>query len=115
MLGGGTLAFGSRSRQPRRRGCFACGRRVPAPEAWVASPSSDLMVAIQVEGVSKRFRLHRGRRYFTVKDLFVRGLIGGWRWMDGDEHWALPEGSFEVPQGKMVGIIGSTRSGTSPP
>src|SRR3989304_6870194 len=28
---GGTLAFGSRSPQPRRRGCFACGRGAGPP------------------------------------------------------------------------------------
>ena len=71
------------------------------------------MVAIQVQEVSKRFRLHRGRRYLTVKDLFVRSFRGGWRLGAGDEHWALRGVNLEVPQGKTLGIIGSNGSGKS--
>ena len=71
------------------------------------------MVAIQVQGVSKRFRLHRGRRYLTVKDLFVRGFMSGWRSAEGNEHWALREVSLEIPQGKTMGIIGANGSGKS--
>ncbi len=71
------------------------------------------MVAIQAQGVSKRFRLHRGRRYLTVKDLFVRSLSARWGWPEGEELWALQGVSFEIPQGKTVGIIGSNGSGKS--
>ena len=71
------------------------------------------MVAIQVREVSKRFRLHRGRRYLTVKDLFVRGVAGAWRRTEGEELWALQGVSFDIPRGKTVGIIGANGSGKS--
>jgi ABC-type polysaccharide/polyol phosphate transport system ATPase subunit len=75
----------------------------------VAAPSADIAVAVR--GVSKRFRLHRGREVFTVKDLFVRGGRG--RLFAGEELWAVRDVSLELARGRMVGIIGSNGSGKS--
>ncbi len=68
-------------------------------------------IAVAVRGVSKRFRLHRGREVFTVKDLFVRGGRG--RLFGGEELWALRDVSLDLPRGRMVGIVGSNGSGKS--
>jgi len=75
----------------------------------VAEPSPDIAVAVR--GVSKRFRLHRGREVFTVKDLFVRGGRG--RLFSGEELWAVRDVSLELARGRMVGIVGSNGSGKS--
>jgi ABC-type polysaccharide/polyol phosphate transport system ATPase subunit len=75
----------------------------------VAAPSPDIAVAVR--GVSKRFRLHRGREVFTVKDLFVRGGRG--RLFGGEELWAVRDVNLELARGRMVGIIGSNGSGKS--
>ncbi len=75
----------------------------------MAAPSPDIAVAVR--GVSKRFRLHRGREVFTVKDLFVRGGRG--RLFGGEELWAVRDVSLELARGRMVGIIGSNGSGKS--
>ncbi len=67
--------------------------------------------AISIREVSKRFRLHRGRRVFTVKDLFVRGGRAGL--FAGEEMWALRNVNLELAKGRMVGIVGSNGSGKS--
>jgi ABC-type polysaccharide/polyol phosphate transport system ATPase subunit len=67
--------------------------------------------AISIRDVSKRFRLYRGRRVFTVKDLFVRGGRAGL--FAGEEMWALRNVSLELARGRMVGIVGSNGSGKS--
>ena len=67
--------------------------------------------AISIRDVSKRFRLYRGRRVFTVKDLFVRGGRAGL--FSGEELWALRNVSLELARGRMVGIVGSNGSGKS--
>jgi lipopolysaccharide transport system ATP-binding protein len=72
----------------------------------VNSPS-----AVSICGVSKRFRLHKGRQISTVKDLFVRG--GRASLFAGAELWALRDVSLELPSGRMVGVIGSNGSGKS--
>jgi ABC-type polysaccharide/polyol phosphate transport system ATPase subunit len=68
-------------------------------------------VAVAVRGVSKRFRLHRGRQVSTVKDLFLRGGRAGL--FTGEELWALRDVTLELDRGRMVGIVGSNGSGKS--
>jgi ABC-type polysaccharide/polyol phosphate transport system ATPase subunit len=75
----------------------------------VADASRDVAVAVQA--VSKRFRLHRGREVFTVKDLFLRGGRG--RLFAGEELWALRDVTLDLAAGRMVGIVGSNGSGKS--
>ena len=71
--------------------------------------------AISLRDVSKRFRLYRGRQVSTVKDLFVRLLVGqgGPGLFSGEELWALRDVSLELGRGRMVGIVGSNGSGKS--
>jgi ABC-type polysaccharide/polyol phosphate transport system ATPase subunit len=68
-------------------------------------------VAVSICGVSKRFRLHRGREVYTVKDLFVRA--GRARLFGGEDLWALRDVTLEVARGRTIGIIGSNGSGKS--
>jgi ABC-type polysaccharide/polyol phosphate transport system ATPase subunit len=67
--------------------------------------------AVVLRGVSKRFRLFRGRQVSTVKDLFVRGGRAGL--FSGQELWALRDLSLCLGRGRMVGIIGGNGSGKS--
>jgi lipopolysaccharide transport system ATP-binding protein len=72
-------------------------------------------IAISLRGVSKRFRLYRGRQVSTVKDLFVRLFVGQGRTglFSGEEFWALREVTLDLGRGRMVGIVGSNGSGKS--
>jgi len=67
--------------------------------------------AVSIRGVSKRYRLYRGRRVFTVKDFFLRGGARGL--LAGAELWALRDVSLDLPRGRMIGIVGSNGSGKS--
>lgn len=62
--------------------------------------------AIEVSGLSKKFRLATERRD-SLKERFVRGS-GRY-----DEFWALRDVSFEIPRGSTFGLIGHNGSGKS--
>jgi ABC-type polysaccharide/polyol phosphate transport system ATPase subunit len=63
--------------------------------------------AVEVQGVSKRFRLYHERNQ-SLKAAFMRG-----RRAKFDEFWALKDVSLEVPTGKTYGLIGHNGSGKS--
>ena len=63
--------------------------------------------AVEVDGVSKRFRLYKERNQ-SLKAALMRG--GRARY---DEFWALQDVSFEVPEGSTFALIGENGSGKS--
>lgn len=63
--------------------------------------------AVDVESVSKKFRLYHERNQ-SVKSAILRG-----RQSIHEDFWALNEVSFSVPQGSTFGLIGSNGSGKS--
>jgi lipopolysaccharide transport system ATP-binding protein len=78
--------------------------------------------AIRVEGVSKRYRIRhaQARGSHTLRDELMR--LAAWparrllrREPSGsaEDFWALKDVSFEVPEGKVVGIIGRNGAGKS--
>lgn len=72
--------------------------------------------AVEIKDLSKKYRLYSGKKYRTVKDLFVRGIFKrGTKGLSGliDSFWALTDINLDVPEGKMLGIIGSNGSGKS--
>jgi ABC-type polysaccharide/polyol phosphate transport system ATPase subunit len=64
-------------------------------------------VAVQVENVSKRFRLYHERNQ-SLKSAIMRGRVSVHQ-----DFWALKDISFEVPVGSTFGLIGSNGSGKS--
>ena len=70
-----------------------------------------MTAAIQLQGVSKKFILHRERPR-SLQEMFLNllRLRGNGR---REEFWALRDISFTVEQGEMVGLIGPNGSGKS--
>ena len=64
-------------------------------------------VAVEVNDVSKRFRLYHERNQ-SLKSAIMRRRRSVY-----EEFWALKDVSFEVPQGSTFGLIGSNGSGKS--
>jgi ABC-2 type transport system ATP-binding protein len=67
--------------------------------------SSD--VAVDVEDVSKRFRLYT-EKYQSLKERFLHAGRNPYH-----DFWALRNVSFEIPEGQTVGILGRNGSGKS--
>lgn len=65
------------------------------------------MTAVEVDRLSKRFRLYRERN-LSLKSAIMRG-----RASVHDEFLALDDVSFSVPAGSTFGIVGSNGSGKS--
>ncbi len=63
--------------------------------------------AIQIEGVSKRFRLYH-EQYSSLKERVIHfGKI------PYDDFWALKDVSFDIDEGQSIGILGHNGSGKS--
>ncbi|HEY1831215.1 MAG TPA: ATP-binding cassette domain-containing protein, partial [Acidimicrobiales bacterium] len=64
-------------------------------------------VAVDVQGVSKRFRLHH-ERYTSLKERVIHAGRS-----PHEDLWALRDISFDVGEGETVGILGRNGSGKS--
>jgi ABC-2 type transport system ATP-binding protein len=64
------------------------------------------VAAIEVEDVSKRFRIYR-EKPTSLKQRVLAGRIRA------EDFWALRDVSFEVPEGETLGLIGHNGSGKS--
>ena len=64
-------------------------------------------VAVDVQGVSKRFRLSHGK-YNSLKERVIHGGR-----TPHEEFWALKNVSLQVSEGQTVGILGRNGSGKS--
>jgi len=69
------------------------------------------MARVRVEHVWKRFTLRRDRAD-SVGQLMMRMIPGRSR-LKPEPFWALQDVSFEVREGKILGVIGSNGSGKS--
>jgi ABC-type polysaccharide/polyol phosphate transport system ATPase subunit len=63
--------------------------------------------AIDVDGVSKKFRMYKERNQ-SLKASLMRGRRARY-----DEFWALRDVGFEIPHGSTFGLIGENGSGKS--
>ena len=68
-----------------------------------------MSAAVEVRGVSKRFRL-RHERYHSFQELAVNLFR---RSRSTEQFWALKDVSFTVEQGRSFGIVGENGSGKS--
>jgi lipopolysaccharide transport system ATP-binding protein len=66
--------------------------------------------AIEVRNVGKRFYRYPADRPFKIKHLLVGKIM---RLATRDWFWCLRDVSFDVPRGKMVGIVGPNGTGKS--
>ena len=64
------------------------------------------MAAIEVEDVSKRFRIYR-EKPTSLKQRVLAGRIRA------EDFWALRDVTFDVPEGETLGLIGHNGSGKS--
>lgn len=66
-----------------------------------------MSIAVNVEHVSKKFRLYHERNQ-SLKSTIMRG-----RRSVHEDFWALKDVSFDVPEGSTFGLVGSNGSGKS--
>jgi lipopolysaccharide transport system ATP-binding protein len=76
-----------------------------------------MSVAIEVEGLSKKYRLGE---YHAAYGTLRESLVHAGRRLTGREHrsataeiWALFDVSFQVPEGQVLGVIGRNGAGKS--
>ncbi len=72
---------------------------------------------IEVNGLSKKYRLGESQPYYTLRDslagLFKNPLAAAREQLEKDEFWALKDVNFTVNKGEVVGIIGRNGAGKS--
>ena len=64
-------------------------------------------LAVDLDGVGKRFKRHADRRN-SIKERIVRG-----RARNSEDFWAVRDLSLKIPQGSVYGLIGHNGSGKS--
>lgn len=74
--------------------------------------SSDTEIAIQVEGLSKRYMLGEETNVFTLVE-FLAGAFQKKVRQPRDSFYALKDISFSVPKGEVLGVIGRNGAGKS--
>ena len=69
-----------------------------------------MSAAITVQNVSKKFRTYHPQKPNTIAELVVKGpnLLRA-----ADQFWALQDVSFQIDQGRMLGVIGKNGAGKS--
>ncbi len=78
---------------------------------------SDL--AIEISGLSKRYRIGARESYRTLRDTMARGVSEWWRSRNGRKSredeilWALQDVNLSVRRGDVVGLIGRNGAGKS--
>jgi ABC-type polysaccharide/polyol phosphate transport system ATPase subunit len=69
--------------------------------------------AIEVEHLSKHYRLGEGRPGGTLREAVAGSLPGRGRRRRGEELWSLRDVSFQVPEGESLGVVGRNGAGKS--
>jgi lipopolysaccharide transport system ATP-binding protein len=80
--------------------------------------------AIQIEGLSKKFRIGTHEKYRTLRDSMSHALLTPFRRaasvvrgqaadIANEEIWALRDVSLEIKQGEVIGVIGRNGAGKS--
>ena len=69
-----------------------------------------MKAAITVQNVSKKFRTYHPQKPNTIAELVVKGpnLLRA-----AEQFWALQDVSFQIGQGRMLGVIGKNGAGKS--
>lgn len=78
-------------------------------------------IAIQCQGISKRYRLGERESYQALRDTLANALRAPWRRLASKRSdkessatfWALKDICFKVKRGELVGIIGRNGAGKS--
>jgi len=76
---------------------------------------------IQIEGISKRYKIGQHERYLALRDLLTQTLSaplrlfrngsGNSQQPTADHFWAVKDVGFDVQQGEIVGLIGRNGAG----